>query len=59
MTGVKFVIRRVYGKSTLPTKMTNKARKEWDLGVQPSSYKASINFTEYPIESGQGIKMIF
>ena len=36
------------------SKMANKARKEWDLGIQPSSYKESINFIEYPIESGQG-----
>lgn len=32
--------------------------EELDLGVQPSSDKASINFVEYPIEGGREINKV-
>ena len=58
MAGVQFVVNKVYVRGTLLSKMAKRKLEEWDLGVQSSPDKASINFVEYPIEGGREINKV-
>ena len=56
--GVQFVIRRSTEGVPYYQKWQKRKLEELDLGVQPSSDKASINFVEYPIDGGREINKV-